>query len=376
MTHGVAQTTAMQTTGVAVLGGGLAGLNAARLLQQAGIPCHLFEARDRLGGRILTVDATGKPSTDGFDLGPSWFWPHMQPELAALASELGVPAFAQHTAGDMVFERSQREPPLRTDWAGQDQGSMRLRGGMGALVQALAQGLPSGCVRLNAPITHLRLGQDGVVLDVAVDGRPPEQWLARHVISTLPPRLMAKAIRLDPAMDPATISRWQNVPTWMAPHAKFVALYDRPFWRAAGLSGMAQSLVGPLTEIHDATTASGHAALFGFVGVPARTRATLSRDALGRAALDQLARLFGSQAATPRATLLKDWATDLFTATQGDSAPSGHPTAPDAPMVTGRWADRLSLAGSESSHTEPGYLAGAAEASNRVTRALIKRLSI
>lgn len=29
------------------------------------------------------------------------------------------------------------------------------------------------------------------------------------------------------------------------------AIYDRPFWREAGLSGTAQSMVGPLAEIHD-----------------------------------------------------------------------------------------------------------------------------
>lgn len=47
----------------------------------------------------------------------------------------------------------------------------------------------------------------------------------------------------------------------MAPHAKFVALYDRAFWRAAGPSGMAQSRVGPMAEVHDASSEPGQAAL-------------------------------------------------------------------------------------------------------------------
>lgn len=122
---------------------------------------------------------------------------------------------------------------------------------------------------------------------------------------------------------------------------------------------MAQSCVGPLAEVHDATTTSGEAALFGFVGLPAKARADLSRNALIRAAMGQLARLFGHQAATPRATLLQDWALDRFTATEADSTASGHPTAIRTPMVTGAWTDRLSLAGIETSTTEPGYLAGA-----------------
>ena len=362
----------VKTTEVAILGSGLAGLNAARILHQAGIPFQLLEARDRLGGRILTVDESGVPDTDGYDLGPSWFWPAMQPELADLVSDLGVPAFAQNTVGDMLFERSLREPPQRVSGAGQDQGSMRLVGGTGALVQAIATSLPEGCIRLNAPVTELRLVNDGVVLTIANDGKPGEDLVARHVISTLPPRLMAEAIRLHPGVDSATATRWRETPTWMAPHAKFFAIYDRPFWRAAGLSGMARSLVGPLAEIHDATTASGRAALFGFVGMPAKNRATLSPEALTRAAIEQLARIFGPKAAEPRATLLKDWATDRFTSTTADNAASGHPTATNAPWVTGAWTGRLSLAGSETSATEPGYLAGAVESSRRATLSWIK----
>ena len=365
------QDTPTGRTEVAILGGGLAGLNAARLLQGAGIPFQLFEARDRLGGRILTAGETGAPDSGEFDLGPSWFWPGQQPGLAALVRDLGLASFGQHSAGDMMFERSPREPPQRARGAGQDQGSMRLVGGTGALVRALARDLPAGSLHLAAQVTRLQLVQDGVLLTIAGDGRPDGHLTARHVIATLPPRLMAESIRLDPVMEPATEKRWRETPTWMAPHAKFVAIYDRPFWRAAGLSGTAQSLVGPLAEIHDATPASGHAALFGFVGLPAEARATLTQAGLIRAALDQLTRLFGPEAAIPRATLLKDWATDRFTSTRADFAASGHPTPTTAPWVTGAWTDRLSLAGSETSRTEPGYLAGAVESSHRAALAWI-----
>ena len=98
---------------VAILGGGLAGLNAARLLRRAGVDFVLYEARDRLGGRILSGDEAGAPSEDGFDLGPSWFWPETQPGIAALVAELGLPVFAQASEGEMLFERSAREPARR-----------------------------------------------------------------------------------------------------------------------------------------------------------------------------------------------------------------------------------------------------------------------
>lgn len=40
---------------VAIVGGGLAGLNALRVLREKGVDAHLYEARPRLGGRMLTL---------------------------------------------------------------------------------------------------------------------------------------------------------------------------------------------------------------------------------------------------------------------------------------------------------------------------------
>ncbi|MFN3658840.1 MAG: flavin monoamine oxidase family protein [Pseudolabrys sp.] len=55
-------------TEVAIVGGGAAGIAAARCLAEAGVECLIIEARDRLGGRGWTVE------TDGFalDLGCGW----------------------------------------------------------------------------------------------------------------------------------------------------------------------------------------------------------------------------------------------------------------------------------------------------------------
>jgi monoamine oxidase len=102
----------MQTT-VAIIEGGLAGLYAGKLLQAVGVDFRVVEARERLGGRILSTDAEGTPSEDGFDLGPSWFWPHVQPQLASLVQELGLATFPQHNNGDVVIERMSRETPWR-----------------------------------------------------------------------------------------------------------------------------------------------------------------------------------------------------------------------------------------------------------------------
>ena len=349
----------MSRTTVVIIGAGLAGLHAARLLRARRVEFVLVEARDRVGGRILSAGSDGLPSDDGFDLGPSWYWPRMQPAIADLIAELGLPAFAQHSDGDVIFERMSREGPQRYHGDGEEPRSFRLAGGMGTLVRALANDLSPEQLRLGAQVTAMTLLDGGVELTILqVDGIA-ETLICDRVIAALPPRLLEATVTFTPSQDASTARRWRAAPTWMAPHAKFVACYDRPFWREAGLSGTAQSMVGPMPEIHDATTASGQPALFGFVGIGADQRATLGDAALTRACLDQLVRLFGTEARHPRANLLKDWAADPLTATVADRFATGH-VAPDAaPWVSGAWQARLALAGSETSPLEPGYLAGA-----------------
>lgn len=96
----------------------------------------------------------------------------------------------------------------------------------------------------------------------------------------------------------------------MAPHAKYLAVYDKPFWREQGLSGEARSARGPMGEIYDASIPGGSAALFGFLGVPAAVRRSVPEEALLSHCRAQFARLFGPQAATPQAEFIKDWAQD------------------------------------------------------------------
>lgn len=338
---------------IVIIGGGLAGLCAAWMLEQQGVPYRLLEARARLGGRILTVDA-------GFDLGPSWIWPNVQPRITDLVAELGIDTFAQYCEGDVVFHRRARDVPQRYRADTSVTGARRLAGGTSTLIEALAQRLPTDRMNLSTAVHQLQLTDKGVQV---VTGNLTFE--ATHVIAALPPRLLDGNVRFVPELPTETRVRWQSTPTWMAPHAKFFALYDRPFWRESGLSGAAQCRVGPLFEIHDATTADGVAALFGFVGLPADERTRWGEAALTEAALNQLTLLFGSEAGHPTCTLLKDWADDPLTATLSDRTETGHPTNDSTPWVTGIWSTRLFLAGSETSEVDPGYLEGAVDAARR-----------
>ena len=54
-----------------IVGGGVAGLSAAASLTQAGLSVRLLEARDRLGGRVLSVQHGDGPG-GVLEMGAQW----------------------------------------------------------------------------------------------------------------------------------------------------------------------------------------------------------------------------------------------------------------------------------------------------------------
>ena len=358
------------SAGIAIIGGGLSGLTAAMLLEQQGVrDVVLFEARQTLGGRILSVDAAGavvdarEPALDRFDLGPSWFWPGLQPQLDRLVDELGLQRLAQFEDGDLLVERTPREAPLRMKGYASSPPSMRLTGGTGALIAAIRGRLDHTQLRTGQTVRRLCQVGSHIELHSEDASGALTTWRVDQVLLALPPRLAEDRITFEPPLPGKLASRWRATPTWMAPHAKYVAMYDAPFWRDQGLSGSARSALGPMAEIHDVSMPGGHAALFGFVGVPARVRRTVTEAELRAHCRAQLGRLFGERAATPVADALKDWAQDALTATAADQDSGGqHGEAPPRCADHGPWQGCLTGIGSEWSQPFPGYLAGAVDA--------------
>ena len=132
------------------------------------------------------------------------------------------------------------------------------------LIESLEGSLPQEKIHLNQPVESLNFNGDKIQIEAK-----GETYTAKHVVLALPPRVAAETIKFVPELQRSEIARLQATPTWMAGQAKFVAIYDEPYWRNKGFSGDAMSQRGPLAEIHDASPMQGGPyALFGFVGVP------------------------------------------------------------------------------------------------------------
>ena len=95
---------------VIVIGAGLAGLNAALLLEQFGLVVRVIEARQRVGGRLFTLDhVAGRPEAGGNQIGSSYA------RIVDTARRL-----------DVMLETSGSSPLLRPDGMVYDIAGLRL----------------------------------------------------------------------------------------------------------------------------------------------------------------------------------------------------------------------------------------------------------
>jgi polyamine oxidase len=83
---------------VVVVGAGIAGLTAANALAHGGVECVVLEARDRIGGRLHTIDLGGSP----VDLGGSWIHMPGGNPMRAFAQQAGVPCRSADPVPEMA----------------------------------------------------------------------------------------------------------------------------------------------------------------------------------------------------------------------------------------------------------------------------------
>jgi monoamine oxidase len=384
-------------TDVVVVGAGLAGLVAARDLVAAGAEVVVLEARDRVGGRTLTL-----PAADGtpIDHGAQWIGP-TQDRIAALAASVGVTTYPTwdrglhtefrdgraHRSGGQLpasdpgtavamglavreLDAMAAEVPPEAPWSAEraplwdsqtveswlqarvaaggarswlrtavrstlaaEAGDLSLlhmlffirsAGGFVQLIETAggaqerrfhqgAQAIPIRLaealgerVVLGAPVRVVNHDPGGVVVEA--DGRAVA---ARRAILAVPPALAGRVAYRPP------LPGWRSQLTQRVPMGSVVkvhALYDEPFWRDDGLSGLAVGDHGPVEIVYDNSPESGTpGVLVGFIeGQDARAWGRRGPADRRAAILECLVRYFGEPAGRPRELLERSWADEEY----------------------------------------------------------------
>jgi monoamine oxidase len=348
-----------------IIGGGLSGIYAAFLLAAKKKSFVLLEARSRVGGRILC------PEHQGFftDLGPSWYWPMINPKVNALIQTLGLKEYPQFETGLARFQAKDGHVETIAGYP-MDPPGWRLDDGMISLVKGLCARIPEDVIRLNHPVCKIERIGNGVRVTVGRhDQEPMCRLKASRIILALPPRLAAGSILFTPDLSHNLTQAMLKASTWMAGQAKFFALYDKADWRKIGLSGQGFSLCGPLGEIHDGSSETNRPyGLTGFVGIPALRRK--NKESMIQAILTQLPLLYGQEAGQPVRIYYQDWAREEFTATEYDQrAAHNHPEFQPPSGKTSIWDGTFHFAGTETADHLGGYLEGALSSAERAVLA-------
>jgi monoamine oxidase len=219
-------------------------------------------------------------------------------------------------------------------------------------------------VMLRAPVRTIAYDADGV--RVVADGTTVE---ARHAILAVPPALAAR-LAYSPALPKGKAALLKGFVGGKM--AKVEAVYGRPFWRDAGLSGQGVADVGPANSTFDNSPPDGSlGVLLGFVaGSSYRRWAKLPADQRRAQALASFAAFVGDEARSPTEYLEHDWAQDRWSR----GCPVAH-TPPGLLTKYGQWlrrsVGRVHFAGSETSDYWIGYMDGAVRAGQRAAREVI-----
>lgn len=347
-----------------VVGAGISGLTVAAVARSHGLDVVVLEARDRVGGRLLSEEHQG----GWLDLGATWFWAG-ETAVESMLRELGLSSFRQWTAGDAIYDTDAECVRLQGNPI--DVPALRYRGGAQALAQALAARLPQDALRLATAVRAIEPAADGVEISTAGGAR----FRGRRAVLALPPALAVSSIELPGSLlDASTRQVAAATAVWMGAVAKVVLVYGEPFWRAEGLAGAAVSTRGPLTEIHDMSGPDGRPpALFGFAPVGLGT-ASGAEARLTERALAQLERIFGPRAGKPQHVRVVDWSADRWTTParvdpRASTATYGHRVYDPSAHAVLLWAS------TETSPHHPGHVEGAIAAGVRAAAAARAGLS-
>lgn len=237
-----------------------------------------------------------------------------------------------------------------------------VEGGMHSLSVALAANCGEA-LHTGEPVRAIRQDADGVT---AITDRG--EYRAPRLVLAIPPTLQSD-IAFEPELPMARDRLGRRMP--MGSVIKCLVAYERPFWRDAGLSGMAISHELPFSPVLDATPPDGaHGGLVGFFdGAPALEWSDAAPEARRAAVLDSLAACFGPAAREPIDYVEKNWLVEPWS--RGCYVGLMPPRVlTEVGRALREPAGRIHFAGTETATEYCGYIEGAIRSGERAAAEL------
>jgi monoamine oxidase len=243
----------------------------------------------------------------------------------------------------------------------------RFIGGSQLITQRMAHRLGKKRVLLKRPVKRIVQDRHGVLVHAK-----RLRARAKRAIVAVPPTLAGR-IDYRPDLPAERDQLTQRLPQGTL--TKVAVIYDRPFWRDAGLTGTAVSTDGFVNATFDDSPPGGSpGVVFGFVGGDkSRAFNALSEGARRAAILAQFAQFFGPQANSPIGYLETNWAAEAWT--------RGCPVAIAAPGVLTSYGPairnpvgKIHWAGTETSGYWNGYMDGAVRSGERAAAEVLAEI--
>lgn len=333
---------------ILIIGAGLTGLSLAYYLKQLDLSVIVVESRHRIGGRIFTKY---KDNNAPIELGATWFTQEHS-ELIKLLNNFKIEVFEQYYGNTAIYEPNTSNPPQLVSLPQSNQKSYRIKNGTESIIQALLNTLNKDQIITNCPIDSIHKHNDFVIVK-----SDKIEFKCKGVVSTLPPYLFHKTIKIEPNLPPEFIEVMHKTHTWMGESIKVGFSYKNAFWKAEHTSGTIYSNMSPLQEFYDHSSSDGMKhALVGFMNNSFNTMSKAKRLQL---ALDQLQRYYGEQALEYLSYEELVWKDEKYTSTDYDSylmpqQNNGHPLFQNSYEDNG-----LIIAGTETSPYASGKMEGA-----------------
>jgi len=239
-------------------------------------------------------------------------------------------------------------------------------GGAQHLCEQLRRRLTGECL-LGDPVVAIE--QDDAGVTVRTDRR---EVRARYAVVALSPALSGR-IRYWPPLPAVRDALSQQMP--LGPGTKAIAVFERPWWREQGLSGLAMSDSGIVQLVYDASPIDGSCGVLAalVLGQAAREIGPMAARDRRRAIMAAIARLFGLNELVPLD--YRDYPWDLDPWSRGAAAGHMGPgTMTGVGAALREPVGRIHWAGTETATAWSGYMEGAVEAGDRVAGEVLTRI--